>query len=334
MKTFKTKQVVLALTLGLTTSYAMAQTEALNGSALLTTGKTVRSMDGNNYNAANYGVGRLVQLGEPQGNLQPLKGFAKDLPLITVLKQITPNGWVVKKNDTADNRLNVQQLVSWQGGQSWVDTLSDVSANYSVNTLVNWNAKEIVLSPVAQAPVKKEGVFTTERVTATNTNVSGDNLGTVSVVKEPTKTSIFELAGTETSNVTVGSSQAPEIKEVVTSMPAPVKTIEVAPVAAPVASWTLSSDKSLKENVIAWGKVAGYKVVWNGEDYPVDETRGLSGEFDGDNGPIKQLASDYGPKSRVQQPLAFQFFQNRTLVVDDWKFEQQGYPQFAQKNII
>lgn len=337
MNKFHAKKTVIAMSLGLmmaSTSFVFAQNADVKNNGLVissleaptptqnTSYEVVRTNEESNsiapstqethasaitYVDSSRFSGKLVQIGEPNGNLQPLKGFAKDLPLITVLKQITPNGWVVKKNDSANKKLDTQQLVSWEGGKSWIETLGDISRQYNVNTLVNWKEKEITLAPVVISNVAKveESVKKEEVRISPQANLPAP------------KTGIFELAG-ETTNVTVGSSQATE------TVSAPVAT----PVA--VSSWTLDSRKSLKENVEAWGKVAGYKVVWTGEDYPVDENRGLAGEFDGDNGPIKQLSLDYGPKSRVQQPLTFQFFQNRTLVIENYKFEQQGFAQYSQ----
>ncbi len=95
-------------------------------------------------------------------------------------------------------------------------------------------------------------------------------------------------------------------------------------------SWSLDSDKSLKQNVISWASQAGYKVEWIGEDYNVDRSMTIFGEFDGEDGPIRQLSVDYGPDSRLQKPLSFVFYQNKVLVVEDMKYEQQGFPQFSQ----
>lgn len=88
--------------------------------------------------------------------------------------------------------------------------------------------------------------------------------------------------------------------------------------------WVLEAHKSLKDNVIEWGKSVGYQVVWNGDNYPVDENRTLFGVFDAENGPIMQLAVDYGPESRVKSPLSFKLYQNKTLVVDNLRYEQGG----------
>ena len=233
--------------------------------------------------------GVLTQIGSPSGVMEPLKGFAKDLPLVAVMRQITPNGWIVKKSDNDSNKLNTEMLVSWQGGSNWVETLGTLVKTYPVNASVNWDRKEITLMAIENKVVAKTMIFELEK-NNTNNNTTKD--------------------------ITSGASE--QVKHVVVAQ-------------AQVATWTLDSKLSLKENVTSWANKSGYRVVWLGEDYPLDDSRVLSGNFDKEDGPIKQLASDYGPKSRVQHPLSFQFFQNSTLVVENWKFEQIGYPQYGSK---
>ncbi len=271
----------------------------------------------------SFAGGALTQVGEPKNNTYnqtPLKGFANELPLLTVMKQITPNGWIVKKSDTEDSKLDTKKNISWQGGKSWVDTLSTISENYNINTVVDWNKKVITLS---NAIVVKP--------------------------KEPEKKALFVLEGAETpkivKDVAVGSSEqnTDNVKEVVAEdkntnnanidKVEPVKVEVATPVAPPAPpTWNLDSTASLKENVEKWATTAGYRLVWTGEDYGVGQAHTLVGEFDSDSGPIKQLSVDYGPSSRVQVPLSFQFYQNKTLVVENWVFEQSGFPQFNKKN--
>lgn len=229
--------------------------------------------------------GVLTQIGSPSGVMEPLKGFAKDLPLVAVMRQITPNGWIVKKSDNDSNKLNTEMMVSWHGGSNWIETLGTLVKNYPVNASVNWDRKEITLMAIENKVVAKTMIFELEK-------------------------------NTTTKDITSGASE--QVKVVVAQV-------------AQVATWTLDAKLSLKENVTLWANKSGYRVVWLGEDYPLDDSRVLSGNFDKEDGPIKQLASDYGPKSRVQHPLSFQFFQNSTLVVENWKFEQIGYPQYGSK---
>lgn len=241
---------------------------------------------------AQASKGKLTQIGSPNGVMTPLKGFAKDLPLLTVLRQITPNGWLVKKSDNEVAKLDTQMLVSWQGGNNWVETLGSLVDNYPLNANINWDKKEITLMALENKVVAKTMIFELETSQSSINNVSEVARGASEQVKEQPKQ-------------------------------------EVA--VAPVPTWTINTGISLKENVELWAKASGYRLVWTGEDYSVEDKRTLSGNFDDETGPIKQLSVDYGPKSRVQQPLSFQFFQNSTLVVENWKFEQIGYPQFGSK---
>ena len=271
--------------------------------------------------AERTGSGMLTQVGTPTGVLSPLKGFAKDLPLVSVMRQITPNGWKVKKVKTGETVLDNDMLVSWEGGSSWVETLNGIVKSNPVNATVYWQEKEIVLSPVVVAPVKKNSVFELAGVPGTEkTDVTdgGSQASEEQVVSTGTVT--ITEAGASTS-----SAKTTEVTANTTTIVA-----EAAPVTpvTPSKTWDLATNKSLMENVNAWGHTAGYRVVWLAEDYPVDDFRVLSGEFDSPDGPIKQLADDYGPKSMVEKPLTFEFLQNSTLVVKNFKFEQSGFPQW------
>lgn len=275
-------------------------------------------------------TGMLTQVGTPTGVLSPLKGFAKDLPLVSVMRQITPNGWKVKKVKTGETVLNNDILVSWEGGSSWIETLNSIVKSNPVNATVYWQEKEIVLSPVVVAPAKKNSVFElaglpgTEKTDVTDGGSQANeeksvSTGTVTITETNVSTS------TATTTEVTANTAATDTKTVVTE----TKVVaEDAPAPAPAKTWDLVTNKSLMENVTAWGHTAGYRVVWLAEDYPVDDFRVLSGEFDSPEGPIKQLSDDYGPKSMVEKPLTFEFLQNATLVVKNFKFEQSGFPQW------
>lgn len=319
----------------------------------------------------------IINIGNPSGNLTPLKGFARDLPLIDVLKQITPNGWIIKKDDK-DNQLNIKELISWKGGQSWVNVLDQASHQAHFKATVDWNKKIVTLKPdtivslrntpqtsspsrvqrdsgkrsphdmyvaptitktVIEYELAPQPVIETESSSVTTfATTQGNNPGSAG------QSAVFELgsAPAQSAQSEIKVQEKTEVSTVTTLTPVNTVTNTVTNVtevnSIPTesvsksnssydAQWTLDTSKSLKENVEEWGQKAGYKVVWNGDDYPVDNSRVLSGQFDSENGPIKQLALDYGPNSRVQQPLAFQFYQNNTLVIEDFRYEQEGYPQ-------
>lgn len=308
--------LAVAISVGGLASQAMAQNNALAQNELVTEKITTVK-------------GSLVEVGNSQSSPN-LKGFAKDLPLIAVLKQITPNEWVVKK--AKGKNLDLQKQVSWTGGKNWVDTLREVVESNKIEAVVNWDKKEVVLAQIeVKTPVQ---VFTKPQTTVapvktkesvgvfelSNDVVAEGNSGQISEIKKETVVTV------ETKEI----KQVTQVKEEVVAEP--VKVIPAVPVVV-AKSWGFQGIDNLKEVVEAWGKKAGYKVVYTGENYPIDkeDPRVFGGEFDGEDGPIKQLSIDYGPQSRVQKPLSFIFFQNRTLLVEDLKYEQSAYPQYIQK---
>lgn len=266
--------------------------------------------------------GQLNQIGEASKdkvNHQPLQGFADELPLITVLKQITPNGWIVRKNDNIGHPVNVHKPVSWKGGQTWVNTLSTLAANNNLDILVNWSENTITISNsrvlVIPKVEPKVAVFELAGVKKTKDVTTGGSEAGLSINSGNTNGATANAGNSADANANVAVAGL----EGLTATP------------APVINWVMVSSKTLKENVEDWGKKANYRVVWTGADYPV-ENRVLTGDFDAENGPIHQLSKDYGlsPKkttragteSRVNQPLSFLIFQNRTLVVEDIQYEQ------------
>lgn len=248
----------------------------------------------------SFNQGKVMEVGTPNKNTfnnAPLKGFANDLPLLNVMKQITPNGWIVKKHDNEGARLDTNKLVSWEGGQNWLDTLKDISQNYGVDVVVDWTEKTIILSNAKEyAPAK-----------ARNTPVMG----------KP-RQSVFELEDLQ--DVAVGMSEQGMYNGSGRQQ-------------GFNGGWHLVPGKTLKENLEIWTQRAGYRLVWLADDYKIDESRGFQGEFDSDLGPVRQLSIDYGVNSRVENPLSFQFFQNRTLVVENVAYEQVGFPQLNKPNV-
>lgn len=77
--------------------------------------------------------------------------------------------------------------------------------------------------------------------------------------------------------------------------------IQPAPVVAPIQTWALDPSKSLRENVEAWVKKAGWnKLVWDGADYRVVAPATFTGQFDAPDGPLSRLIDGYADSD---QPL-------------------------------
>ena len=306
MKKHELSKTALSLTIALLVSsgfltQALAQNVVVKQNDLVTEKTTIVN-------------GSFTEIGNSQNGLPAIKGFAKDLPLIAVLKQITPNDWVVKR--AKGKSLDLQRQVSWSGGQTWNLTLKTVVEANGLDAVINWDKKEVVLS---ETEVQQPMV-----VTAATTPVI-QQVSPVATAKVTKTVGVFELSTDVVTQGNSGQVETVAAKEETKSIPEAVKSV--------IKTWNYEGKNNLKEVVLDWGKVAGYKVVFTGENYPLntEDSRVLSGDFDAEDGPIKQLATDYGPESRVKQPLSFIFYQNKTLVVENLRFEQSGYPQYLQK---
>ena len=158
--------LAIALSVGSITTQAMAQNRAIEKTSVVSEKTT----------------GSLIEVGTPQ-KLSNLKGFAKDLPMIAVLKQITPNEWIVKK--AKGRTLDLQKPVSWTGGKNWVDTLKDVAEYNNIEAVVNWDKKEVILAEVE--------VKATLEVTKPKVEVSKVSNGTATA-KATQTVGVFELS--------------------------------------------------------------------------------------------------------------------------------------------
>lgn len=190
------------------------------------------------FGAKDAGSNALITQSGVPSNLPPVSGFADNVELKTALRQIVPNGWVVKKRGS----VAVSTPVSWKGNRNWLEILNDLAAQGNFSAEVNWNKQELLIIGTMSAPV----------------SVSGPVL-----------------------------------------------------VPSEITSWELNPNLSLKENVEAWAKIAGWTVSWDGVDYPVTARTVLNGKFDDADGPLKQLAAAY---LNAEQPLAIHLKEGNKVV--------------------
>jgi len=331
---------------------------------------------GTNHNVLQAASsGNLIELGtrdnKPQHNTI-ISGFANELPLIDVLRQLTPSGWVVKNRKNEENPLNVNMLVSWSGGQNWVGVLANVASAHGLQVIVDWDEHSIMVMrarPPAAAAAAVNQRIASPAVVPQRAHGLFQLAGMADIRSVPQAPQVVAQAPQVVAQAPQVVAQAPQVvaqaPQVVAQAPqvvaqAPQVVAQAPQVAAQAPTsgmigsrviiegrneaavgvpalmatqnvWNKSDERSLRDNVEDWAKKAGYNLVWLGVDYPVHMSVQLFGEFNSEQGPIHQLSVDYGPNSRVEVPLSFKFFQNRTLVVENWAFEQSGFPQLLRR---
>lgn len=334
-------KVTTVMIAGLASSFAIAQNQDVKLSPSLVS--VSKGVSGKTDVSLSQGV--VAYVGSQPSDLKNISGYGKDMPLITVLKQITPAGWVVKKDNSAGS-INLDKSVSWKGGSTWNNVLANVCAESNVNAIVDWDKKSITLSNATAKVTTKKSVFELEGSSPQSNKiveevVVKETIKPIVETKKPTEVK-ETIVVKETPNTDIIVDQKiEEIKVVQPSGKTKVeekietKVVEIKqePQIKEPQTYTyqLNGTKSLKENVAIWAAKAGYKLVWTGEDYPVSDGQMVAGAFDADNGPIESLSVDYGLESRAQVPLSFVFYKNKTLVVENVKYEQSGFPQFSKK---
>lgn len=295
---------------------------------------------------------------QPQSpNQAVIRQAGYNVALLEAMKTLTPEGWLVKKDDKKNGRVDLKQRVSWSAGSGWIDTYQqiaqqadlDFQVNHSNKTVTISNASETFIAPPQEAAVfqlagegKPNGFVDASnrnhpRVVETGGRVSVVGIETVSYSSQvpqrggaPVQT-LKQVAAAEVT-VSEGDLRVPNVglekDEFVPKTLSPTPVSNTAPIPTQE-QWVVDATKTLRENVTDWGKKAGYNVVWSGEDYRPDQ-RVLLGQFASEGGPIHQLSIDYGPRSRVRVPLSFDFYENKTLVVENWRFEQADHPQYSK----
>lgn len=261
MKSNFTKSIV-ALAVGLfVANTAHADLIIDDGSApvvskpVLTQNKTtINPLTMNPQSNSSVTLINVTQIGSAsESDLIPISGFAQDLPLMTVLKQIVPNGWKATKIGNVDLNKNA----SWKGGQSWVKTLDTIAIAEGFSANVNWNNKVVTITPTT----------------------SSSSSSVVSSGKNP-------FSGGSSTNFTsnsknIGSSQ---LNSAISTSPV---------YSSATTTWLLSKDKTLKQNIQDWAKQAGWVVSWDAPDYRIVADVTLTGAIDSNDGPIARVIAAY-----------------------------------------
>lgn len=220
-------------------------------------------------------------------NYKPIKGFANDLPLYTVLEQILPNGWKMSKNGDID----LQQLVSWKGGKSWDRILRDVSKD-RFSTVVDWNKKEVLITTES---LPKTKVASTKRVS--QPAPARASQPSVQPVQRYVDTGQRPNGAFQSSFTASSVSNQPQQVTTAARPQTKATTRKSSQVKSKVKSWTLSKNYTLKENITNWGKREGWTVVWKAPDYKILADAKLVGEIDSEDGPVISILKLYEDSS-------------------------------------
>lgn len=221
----------------------------------------------------------VTQSGTPVASA-PLRGWANDIDLMTALKQVVPNGWKAKKLGNID----MTKKVSWQGGKSWVDVLSNIALQGNFKANVDWNTNEVTVS-----------------------GNSGSSVVSSSAARNP-----FSSTSSVNSSLTTTKIGSSGLNGAISTQPI---------VSSYSQSWLLSKDKTLKENIEDWASKSGWTVSWDAPDYKIVADVTLSGAIDDPNGPIARIIAAY---QSAEQPLIAKLSEgNRVIRIESRNYHQE-----------
>lgn len=195
----------------------------------------------------------ISQSGTAPASLDRVPG-GTDVLLSQALGQIIPSDFRLQ-----DNQVPLRKLATWTGNRSWVDVLADLGRAADFVSHINWDTREVSLAPAPASLMAKD------------TSQYKPFPPQVSQVKERHEIEVIDKPVSSTEAVHVVRTPAPPV----------------------VKSWTLDPSKTLRDNVDAWAKKAGWTLVWDAVDYPIFAPAEFQGEFSSNDGPLAQLFNGY-----------------------------------------
>ncbi|ART57178.1 hypothetical protein CBP36_19920 (plasmid) [Acidovorax carolinensis] len=223
---------------------------------------------------------RITQSGTVPSELQILRGMGRGVSIEDALRQILPAGWGAYSDQDLP-----ESNVDWEGTRTWPMVLHAVLTQYDMRAHIDWDAQELMLfvPAPAEAPVA---------VTETATGVK--------TYQVPAPASGETAQAAQKASTRNAPAATPALTEI-----------------APLPQWTLSTEKTLRENLRIWSSQAGWNLVWSATvgdtvvDYPVDATVTFVGDLVGVNGAMAKVIVAY---SDADRPLEIEFFKGNKVI--------------------
>lgn len=222
-------------------------------------------------------------------------GWANGMPISLALRQVVPSDFKLRENDVLG-----ANLVSWSGDRAWPVVLNELAARNNFVAHIDWTRREVSLAPSMRVPFAAQA----PRAMSSNQVVVERQTSVVSVAEAPMITNQYSK----------DSAYRPTI---IKSGSVNVSGVSVAPNGA----WLLDPKLTLRENIEAWGERAGWRVVWEGADYPIVAKATFTGDFASPAGPVAKLIAAY---ETSDQPLVANLTTlDRVLYVKNKYYNQQ-----------
>lgn len=99
--------------------------------------------------------GKVTQIGASKGVIGAVKGFGKQVPLVSALKIVVPGGWNAKKMGAVDTA----QLVVFANNGTWVEAVSSFAAQTGNHIIIDWDQRVVTVQGLMTRSVSSEGTI-------------------------------------------------------------------------------------------------------------------------------------------------------------------------------
>lgn len=240
-----------------------------------------------------------------------VEGFADDVPFASAMSMIAPSGWHIYKDNDLDKKL-IPERISFIGGKPWPDVLKDIGERSALQFHLDWYDRTVMIKKGRPAPAMDAAkIAVIAEPPKASTFVAPSSAITSPSASAPDKSEAVVVTGTagELSKLT-----AP-IKPGITTGTNPAQTLSPKPAAPAIpTSWSVSpSDKTIREALARWAKIATWSFEpehWSvGVDIPLTASATFQGDF---KIAVRQLISTTELSDTPLQPC---FYSNRVVRV-------------------
>lgn len=242
----------------------------------------------------------MSQSSTPSNENSLAVGFGKDLPLVTALRQVVPEGYTY----VMDDEIAVGKTVSWNGGQPWPAVLDDMVGGLGLKSTVDGKIVRItnaqsapVSAPQSSAPPVKvasaQPYAAPEIIYDAPAYTPPQMVRPVQPISSPPMTAtqaprnIVAPQQLQTNTVTLATTETKDLEKLKQSIVPEVTK----------GQWMAQSGSSLKTVLESWSNIEGVDLFWSADyDYMLAGDANISGNFEEATEELLKGFSDAKPK--------------------------------------
>lgn len=206
-------------------------------------------------------------------------GFGKNLPLVTALGQVIPDGYTY----VMDDNIATGKTVSWNGGQPWPTVLNNMTRDLGLHAQIN----EKIVRITHHESQKSEPVKIASAQQYSNPNIAYD--APQSIMPAPQQHVPQPIATNSPTNIL--SSELPNQSVQIKTTEKPIEQNKSIVPDVTIGQWIAQNGGSLKTVLESWSNIEGVDLFWSADyDYKLAGDVNITGNYEE---AVKELLSGF-----------------------------------------